>query len=219
MTNLQPRLVPNHVLVTSPSTFPSSRRPVYIYPTADVTAKNKPQAYPLLLQALSKVSSRHPDSRILVHTVSYELSNYLAKQADSSIRTRIVSYETARDRQRAIDRYLLNPASILLAASLDRGLDLPGDDCRAIVVCKIPYPNLADKQTNARLYTRGGQLWYTVKTVRSLVQMTGRGMRSETDYCESYILDKQFLNIYRKYRTLLPLWWQEALVWDKGVLL
>jgi len=43
--------------------------------------------------------------------------------------------------------------------------------------------------------------------------MTGRGMRSESDYCASYILDTQFINsIYRKYRHLLPSWWKEALI-------
>jgi Rad3-related DNA helicase len=48
--------------------------------------------------------------------------------------------------------------------------------------------------------------------------MTGRGMRSEDDYCESWILDKQFTdNIYKKNRQLLPSWWREALVFGRSI--
>jgi Rad3-related DNA helicase len=49
--------------------------------------------------------------------------------------------------------------------------------------------------------------------------MTGRGMRHELDMCETYILDSQFIKgVWRKNKHLLPSWWRDALVWDKGVL-
>jgi Rad3-related DNA helicase len=44
-------------------------------------------------------------------------------------------------------------------------------------------------------------------------------MRSADDYCESYILDKNFLdNVWRRNRNLIPQWWADALVWNRGVL-
>lgn len=49
--------------------------------------------------------------------------------------------------------------------------------------------------------------------------MTGRGMRSDDDFCESYILDTQFHNnIWRRYRGLLPSWWKEAVITNVGPL-
>lgn len=37
-------------------------------------------------------------------------------------------------------------------------------------------------------------------------------MRSENDYCESYILDASFISqIYKRQKNLLPQWWMEAL--------
>lgn len=200
-------------LISIPSSFPKEYRPVYVCPVADVTYKNKEEAYGKLATALVSIANDHRDDRILVHTVSYDLAAFLAGVLLREFKQgRVVTYTNSGDRQRAIDTYLTQPGSILLAPSLDRGIDLPGDDCRAIVVCKVPYPSLGDKQVSARLHAPGGQLWYSVQTVRSLVQMTGRGMRSAEDFCESYILDRQFTTrIFKEHNGLLPLWWKESL--------
>lgn len=99
---------------------------------------------------------------------------------------------------------------------MDRGVDLPGDLCRVIVVAKIPFPNLGDKRTNARLYrTKDGEFWYAVNTVRSLVQMPGRAVRSADDWAVTYILDHQFTTIvWAKSKRLLPGWWKAAVNWS-----
>lgn len=206
--------------ISVPSTFNSQHRPIYIHPIAAMSRKNEDSARPLIAQAISKIAALHPDDRILVHTVSYALNTYLEnhlRQSDQLFR--LVTYRSSGEKQRAIDTYLANEAAIFLAPSLDRGIDLPGDDCRVIVICKVPFPSLGDKQISARLHAKHGQQWYSVKTIRSLVQMTGRGMRSEFDFCESYILDKAFVDqIWRRHRNLLPRWWVDALVWNRGVL-
>lgn len=206
--------------ISVPSTFDPSRRPIYIHPIAEMTRKNEDHARPLIAAAIEKVVAKHPDDKILIHTVSYALNRFIEdqlRQGDSLFR--VVTYNAANEKQRAIDRYLSQPGSVFLAPSLDRGIDLPGDDCRVIVVCKVPFPSLGDKQISARMHSKGGQTWYSVKTIRSLVQMTGRGMRSADDFCESYILDKMFLeSIWRRNRNLLPKWWSDALVWNRGTL-
>lgn len=206
--------------ISVPSTFDAARRPIYIHPIAAMSKRNEDEARPLIAQAIQKVVAKHPNDRILVHTVSYSLNTFVEdtlRQGDSLFR--VVTYHSSAEKQRAIDTYLATDSAIFLAPSLDRGIDLPHDDCRVIVVCKVPFPSLGDKQVSARLHSKGGQQWYSVRTIRSLVQMTGRGMRSADDYCESYILDKNFLeNIWRRHRHLLPKWWQEALVWNRGIL-
>jgi ATP-dependent DNA helicase DinG len=203
--------------VVVPSNFDSKKRPLYVYPVSDMSRKNREVAYPVLRDSLTAILARHPTERILCHTVSYALSDFLHREV-SSVRT--VSYRSSAAKPLAIKQYLRQPASVLLAPSLDRGIDLPYDDCRVIVVAKIPFPNLSDKQVAARLYGTGreGRNWYTMKTIRSLVQMSGRGMRSVDDYCETYILDKQFLQLHRQNKHLLPSWWRDALVWDRGTL-
>ena len=128
----------------------------------------------------------------------------------------VLWYFEADERQRALDGFTRagdeNGKRVLVAPSLDRGVDLPGELCDAVIVAKLPYPSLGDKQVAARLYENGGRVWYAVQVARSLLQMTGRGVRSEDDQCDTYILDKEFETWWRSSgRDLMPRWWKEAL--------
>lgn len=200
--------------VSVPSTFPKESRPVYATPLADVTFANKNAAWPALAAGVSEVLRRHPADRVLVHSVSYGLSQYLRDNVVDP-QGRVFTYENAAGREPAIRKLRDTEAGCLVGPSLDRGVDLPHDLCRVIVVAKVPYGNLGDKQVSARIHSKGGQLWYNVATIRSLVQMTGRGMRSEDDYCTSYIMDQQFMTkIWKSQKNLLPQWWKESVRLD-----
>ena len=124
-----------------------------------------------------------------------------------------MTYTKAWDRERALVDFRDTPGAVLFAPSFDRGVDLVDDDCRVIIVAKVPAPFLGDAQVKARLNSgREGEIWYTVQTIRTLVQMTGRGVRSVDDHCESYILDARFTeHIYKRHKNLLPEWWRDAL--------
>jgi Rad3-related DNA helicase len=56
-------------------------------------------------------------------------------------------------------------------------------------------------------------MWYTVKAIRDIIQMTGRGVRHKEDWCVTYIFDQQFArNLWGKWRRLFPAWWAESVV-------
>jgi len=202
-------------IVDVPMSFPVENRPINIVALAEVTSKNQEQSWPKIVEGVLGVLALHPDDRVLVHTVSYPMATFLMKELWRRTRRPLVTYSNARERDEALERYKTTPGSVLIAPSMDRGIDLPGDLCRVMVIAKIPYPNLGDKRTAARLHgSRDGQSWYAVNTVRSLVQMTGRGVRSVDDHATAYILDHTFTtNIWRQRRSLLPGWWCEAVNW------
>jgi ATP-dependent DNA helicase DinG len=200
-------------VVQVPMTFPRENRPIKIIPVAEMSRKNKDEAWPKMAKTIKAIAEKHLDDRILVHSVSYDLTRYLV---DFLPPDRVVTYTSAAEREPALQRYLSKPGSILVAPSMDRGVDLPGDACRVQVICKLPFPYLGDKQISTRLYsTKGGQTWYLIQCIRSFVQMTGRGVRNETDFAVTYILDKAFQNnLYKKGRRLLPKYLDEAIDWS-----
>ena len=204
-----------YATIRVPMTFPVSNRKVYVTPVADMSAKKKDDSYPRMSSALRTMILKHADERILIHTVSYDLTQYLTKDLIARLgphHKRVMTYKGAQERDRVIERYRKQEGAVLLAPSLDRGVDFKGDDCRVVAVAKVPFPYLGDKQVSARLHSPGGSLWYSVQTVRSLVQMTGRGVRSAEDFCTSYILDTQFVsNVWKRSKALLPQWWVDAL--------
>lgn len=203
--------------VVMPMEFPVANRPIIMAPIADVTYKgmNQGTAIEDLAYALQAISKRHPGERILVHTVSYKLAERLARAIDTfDMNHRVFIYMDGRNKGSVLASYLSRPDSMLLAASMSRGIDLAGDKCRVQVICKVPWPSTQDRRTSARLHLPGGQTWFTIKTVRELVQMTGRGVRGMDDQCTTYILDRQFASNLWKNRMFFPRWWRDAV--DSG---
>lgn len=194
--------------VDMPSPFPVEHRPVHMLGAADVTHRN-PDAARQLAEALQPILERHREERVLVHTVSFRLQGQLEDALPRS--RRYVWYRGgAEARSEALARYLERPKSVLFAPGMERGVDLPDEACRAVVICKVPWPSLGDAQVAARLKGPGGQAWYRAQTLRSLVQMCGRGVRHERDRCATYVLDRQGDRIVRESRKQLPRWWLEA---------
>ena len=204
-------------VVRMPMSFPVEHRRIYACGVTDVTRANRAEALPELAKALRRIMDRHPRERILVHTVSYATSRALEFEL-RGVR-RIITFDNADEKGMALAEYRRTPDGVLLAAGMDRGVDLPDDLCRVLVVLKVPWPDLGDAQVKARVEGTGltgraarweGQQWYREQTLRSLVQMTGRGVRHIEDWCVTYILDRQFDRVLAQSSAMLPGWWREA---------
>jgi len=165
-----------------PSTFPPERRPIHFIRAADMTHANKAKAWPDAVSMMDFIIKEHPTDKGLVHTVSYPLARYVAENSTNKVR--LVQHDP-RHRVTELERFKASDQPLVMVSpSMDRGVDLPGDLCRFIIVLKIPYPNLGDPQVKRRTEFGDGWLWYSVQTIRSLIQATGRGNRSAEDYCE-----------------------------------
>jgi Rad3-related DNA helicase len=101
---------------------------------------------------------------------------------------------------------------VLISPSLTEGIDLKDDLSRFCIICKMPYANLKDKWTRIRI--NEDQKWYMIKACTTLVQMTGRSIRSEQDFAKTYILDSDFLNLAKFGINTFPKWWQDAVIID-----
>jgi Rad3-related DNA helicase len=206
--------------VEVPSVFPAENRPVHVVPVADMAFTKLDESKPLMARAVYGVIKRHPDERILVHCVSYSLASYLHKTvldlaANDSSRGHVrlyLTYTSSSEKESVLTSYKVNEGSVLFAPSMDRGIDLPDDLCRVQVIAKVPYPNTSDKRINVRLHSPGGQNWYTMHTIRTIVQMAGRAVRHREDYAVTYILDSQFgENIWRNNSRMFPKYFKDAL--------
>lgn len=200
-------------LVTVPMSFPVANRPIVIAPVADMKFSSKDEEWPKMAIAITKLLAKpeHAGQRVLVHCVSYALAAYLDMHVDTKRST--VTYSNSQGRDAAFDAYAASRDGVLFAASMDRGYDFKEDLARVVIIAKIPFPSLGDKRIAARMHGPGGQEWYNVQTVRTVLQMTGRGVRSDTDTCTTYILDAQFNStLWGKAKSLFPRWWRDAVV-------
>ena len=100
--------------------------------------------------------------------------------------------------------------SIIIAPAMHEGLDLKGDLSRFQLICKVPYPSFQDNE-QLKIRMQLSQDYYDWLTALKLLQSTGRSIRTENDWADTYILDSDFLFFKRKCYKLLPDWFIAAI--------
>ena len=193
-----------------PCPFPVKDRIVNYVPVANVTYKTKDEAYPKLADGINRILKKYPEHKTLIHAVSYDLTKYLVANVRSD--THAIMFHNRENRAMTLENFKsYNGPAALISPSMERGVDLPGDLTRIVIVAKLPFPSLSSPQVNKRLHGfSDGGLWYARKTAGNLVQMTGRATRFLGDWSISYILDQQFERLVSNNGNIFPSWWRLA---------
>lgn len=194
-------------LIELPSTFPLDNRPIYLDPIADMSHKVFDEQLPLLLNGINRLVEKHKDEKGIIHTVSYRLNQAIMKMGNHRFIT-----HNSHDKDNALKRFCRSRDGILVSPSSARGIDLPDDLCRFIIIAKAPFQSLGDKIVSSRLHSPGGMgaFWYKAMCALDTVQASGRGSRHKNDYCVTYLLDKQLENLVVNNQALFPHYWMEA---------
>jgi Rad3-related DNA helicase len=196
-----------------PSSFPKENRPVYYRPAGSMALRHRQASLPRLIAEMDAILDGCP-GRALVHTHTYSLARQVI--AGSRHRGRMLTYGAAGERERVLNAFTGPEGrdAVLVAPSMARGVDLPDDLCRCVIVLVVPKPYFGDARVRARLRAPDGQRWSAVQQIRELCQMTGRGVRHADDRCDTFILDEEFGRLWRSpsARRLFPAWWREAVV-------
>jgi len=195
--------------ISIPSQFDVDTRKVYYLPTANIIRKSREEEMPKLIPVIGKILKERPDKKGLIHTVSYQNARYLMDHLKDS---RLIIHDS-NDRSSMLQRFIRSDYPlVIISPSMDRGIDFKYDLCSFIIIIKLPYADLSDKQISTRVYSsRYGQEWYAWITACTIVQMSGRATRAYDDFSETFILDEQFAKFYKNYHKLFPNWWKEAL--------
>jgi len=199
----------DYATVTVPSPFPVKNRPIILAPIADMSYGAGEKEYDAMAYAIERQAERH-DGRGLIHTHSYKLTEELMRRIDLG-RREMITYRSSHEKAAAMSRYLNTPGAVMFAPSMDRGVDLKGDRCTWQTIAKCPFPYLKDRQVGARTRLPNGWSWYSMKTIRGIVQAYGRIIRTPTDVGTTYICDAQFTkNVWGRNKNLFPEYFREA---------
>ena len=196
-----------HIKVDSP--FTKEKRPIILNLAGKMSANRIKNTAPKTIPILQEILKRHEGDKGLIHTHSYKCQQYITNNLYNS---RLVSHNS-RNREEVLSFFEKdeNPL-VLVSPSMSEGVDLPYDKCRFQVIYKVPFPYLGDKQVNMRM--KRDKKWYAYKTVMTLMQAYGRGMRAEDDSCYTYIIDSDINMLFKSpmYRSLIPDFFKEAVV-------
>jgi Rad3-related DNA helicase len=185
---------------------PENRRVVY-NPVIDMSYKNK-ENYNVMLEAIEEILNKHPLEKGIIHANSYALANKIMEIGDS----RLIVHDSENKDEKLKFFMESDKPLVFVSPSCIRGISLNDDLARFGICPKMPFPNIKDKAISARLYGSGqkGKAWYNSETGQAVLQMSGRHVRSHTDWGVMYILDKCFTRV----RKTLPAWYLQDIEQD-----
>lgn len=194
------------------SDFPVENRLIYQRPAGSMAFKHIDASIPHAVREVERILNRHGVDRGIVHTHSYRLTRAVAEHLRGTKHAkRIITHDnTPGSRDRAIYEHINSTEpTVLLSPSMTEGLDLSEDLSRFQIIMKVPYPYLGDPFVRARM--AHDARWLTWQTALTLVQATGRSIRSMEDRATTYVTDSDFDNFLARATDILPAWWKAAL--------
>ena len=189
------------------SPFPVKNRPIYYIKAGKMTYNEKTTTWENQKKYIDKIIKRNKDKKGIIHTSSFELSNWVQEYYKNDKR---FIFHSSEDREDALYRHMTSKENtIMVSPSLTSGIDFSGKLAEFQIILKIPYPNIKSNKIKKR--QEDNKKWYNWMTVITLLQSYGRIVRNETEVGETYVLDSSFSDVLRNSHDLIPMYITDAI--------
>lgn len=188
-----------------PSPFKLKNRPIYYLKLGKMNFSSKEETFLNQLVYIKKILNKYKDKKGIIHTNSYELTEWLQQNLQND---RLLFHNT-ENKQEILEKHIASQTpSVIVSPSMSNGVDLKGNLSRFQIILKIPYPSLGSNAVKAR--QRANPNWYSLTTISTLIQTYGRSIRSEDDYCDTFILDSNFSDVLKYNFAMIPKYFSDA---------
>jgi Rad3-related DNA helicase len=190
------------------SPFNVEHRLVYYWPILTWPKPQEDQTViaPDIKRAIDRILALHPNSRGLIHSVSYPRSELLIRVCQSP---RLISHTNDKESfTEALALAAATPRSILVSPRATEGVDLKGELSEFQVFIKIPFQKTKDPRVEKRRKT--DRDWYTLTAIIAIVQGSGRSVRTFNDVAPTYVLDTNWSWWFRANSHLFPEYFRQA---------
>jgi len=175
-----------------------------------MTRDERRATMPKMADKIEELANHHQGERGFVHCNSYNIMEDLYEYLPKSIQRRTMKQDPD-DREGSLEKWFRSNKQIFLSVAMSEGISLDDDRTRWQAVVKASYPFVGDERVSYRLNELNDWGWYNGCAAINLQQAVGRGMRSKTDYCVTYLLDSSFKSLLNRNRGLFEDWFLEAL--------
>lgn len=188
------------------SPFPLKNRPIYYMPLGKMSFKTKAETFEKYVPYLSKILKKYNTSKGIIHTNSFELSNWIQK----SVKDKRLVFHDSSNKDEMLKMHIdTDKPTVLTSPSVGTGVSFDDDLARFQILAKVPYPSLASQKNKVRMSNNPD--WYSYKTCSELIQYYGRIIRSNEDYGDTIIIDGSFGDVMKYSSQFLPKWFQQAI--------
>lgn len=187
----------NCIMEKIPSGFNFTKSPIIFLSRYKMSMREQDKNLPYVRDVIFQIlKNKFSNERGIIQTGSYAIAKKIFDCAPPEIQHRMLLYRGSRDKNDKIELHKILDNTILMGPTLNQGIDLPGDLCRFIIICKVPYPSLGSQLVRSKCELFPS--WYNSTTSTEIIQGIGRGVRYNGDYCQTYILDGCFGRLYKE---------------------
>lgn len=193
--------------ITADSPIPPENRPIIYDPVGNMSYQYQASNVPSLVSYIKNIL-RSNRAKGLIHA-PYSLVKQLRPLLEHESRLLFHDHENKDD---IYKQFMDSPPAlgkVLVASGLYEAVDIKYEAGRWQLICKVPYPSLAEPAIKYRCDQ--DREWYSWQAVKLILQASGRICRRPDDFGATYILDASFKRLFNDNRGMFPQWWQRAL--------
>lgn len=180
--------------------FEPEKSPIHIMAKQKLNFQNLKSMLPQLMKQIKGILEHHGDEKGIIHTHTQYLTDYIRDNVKSD---RLLCREPGVNNEQLLEMHEESEEpTVLVSPSMTYGVDLKGDLARFQIILKAPW--LPTKDVRVEKLMKLDKDWYGNQMLKTLVQACGRGVRSEDDYCETYILDGSIFDAINRNKKKLP---------------
>ena len=180
--------------------FNPDKSPIHIMAKQKLNFQNLKSMLPQLVKQIKGILEHHGEEKGIIHTHTQYLTDYIRDNVKSD---RLLCREPGVNNEQLLEMHEESEEpTVLVSPSMTYGVDLKGDLARFQIILKAPW--LPTKDVRVEKLMKLDKDWYGNQMLKTLVQACGRGVRSEDDYCETYILDGSIFDAINRNKKKLP---------------
>jgi Rad3-related DNA helicase len=189
-----------------PSPFALKNRPIYYLKIGKMNWTSKEETFKKQIPWIKKILAKYKNNKGIIHTTNYEIAEWVKE----NIMDERLLFHESEDKNDIFEKHLTSTEpTVLVSPSMIEGISLDDELARFQIILKINYPNLTSAKIKARQKMKPE--WYNWRACVSTVQATGRGVRSDEDYCDTFILDSNFSDLLKYNSHILPRYFTDAI--------
>lgn len=191
-----------------PSSFPLIRRPVTHIKCVQMNRRTEAQdaTYSALVMKIDHIIKARQHLKGIIHTVSYARAHRIYQLSQQKA---LMFRPDSSNTRRKVEEFKKARAGVLISPAVTTGYDFPYDDCRFQIIVKLPFPDTSSTIMKARVDSDKEYSPYLV--MQELIQMVGRGMRAEDDWCETFVLDDNINWFVWNNKQYAPPWFLDSI--------
>jgi Rad3-related DNA helicase len=174
------------------SIFDFSRSPIVaVQPLLSMSQANKTQNMPLLINYIDTILDAHSTHNGIIHTSNKALASFIKSNSKHS--NRMLTYSNRHEKQEILNLLKSDTNYVILAFSMEEGVDLYDDLARFQIIAKLSWQYLGDLIVKRKMEVYPE--WYTMTTLNATLQTIGRPIRNANDYAITYVTDTSFVKV------------------------